>query len=73
MKPTTAIAMLSTISMMLVGCASPKLESQSYQEDECVWTDTPGDVLDRYEWTGVVSEDVHYIEADVPLFLHCRI
>lgn len=73
MKTTIALAMLSTISMMLGGCASPTLESQQYQEDRCVWVDTDQDVLDRYEWVGIVSDDVHYIEADVPLFLHCRI
>lgn len=69
MKPTIAFAMLSIIPMMLGGCASPTLESESYQEDRCVWTDTPEDVLAGYEWTGVVTGD--YIARDTDLYLHC--
>lgn len=81
MKTTIALArfaLLSTIPMMLVSCASPTMESQQYQadapltiqpEDDCVWTDTPEDVLAGYEWTGVVTGD--YIARDTDLYLHC--
>jgi hypothetical protein len=76
------LSMLSISSMMLVSCGTPKLESQRYQQDApltiqpvggCVWTDTPEDVLAGYEWVGEVSDDLDDIEAEVPLFLHCRI
>ena len=64
--------------MMLVGCGTPRLESQQYQtdaeltiqpEEDCVWTDTPEDVLAGYEWTGVVTGDFEARPTD--LYLHC--
>lgn len=38
-------------------------------DDDCVWTDTPEDVLADYEWVGEVLDE----EADpeVTLYLHC--
>jgi hypothetical protein len=68
MKMTTAIAMLSIIPMMLVGCGTTT-EVHHNEADRCVWVDTPEDVLVGYEWVGEVLDE----EADpeVALYLHC--
>jgi hypothetical protein len=59
--------------MMLVGCGTPRLESQApltiEPDDDCIWTDTPEDVLAGYEWTGIVTGDFEARPDD--LYLHC--
>lgn len=69
MKMTTAIAMLSIIPMMLVSCGTTGSQLTIQPEDDCVWVDTPEDVLAGYEWTGIVTGD--YVARDTDLYLHC--
>lgn len=70
-KPTV-LAMLSIFPMMLVSCGTMQTAQAPLTiqpVDECVWVDTPEDVLAGYEWTGVVTGD--YIARDTDLYLHC--
>jgi hypothetical protein len=59
--------------MMLVGCGTMQSQSEApltiQLEEDCVWVDTPEDVLAGYEWTGVVTGD--YVARDTDLYLHC--
>jgi len=62
----------SIFPMMLVGCGTTQSQSEApltIRPDECVWTDTPEDVLAGYEWAGVVTGD--YVARDTDLYLHC--